>query len=140
MEIYYDISRDIDYNYSLLGSSHVNTDTIDGAYSRGNLKTSLGFELIYPNGLTLSPMYEQTFGIKGTTLNGTTEIFIIKVSRSKEADDNNFALNFDPLNQNFVDMSFKKNFGNFNLKLDSNYSLFSKIPDYGANLEVSGTF
>ena len=85
-------------------------------------------------------MYEQTFGIKGTTLNGTTEIFIIKVSRSKESDDNDFALNFDPLNQNFIDMSFKKNFGNFNLKLDSNYSLFSKIPDYGANIEVSGTF
>ncbi len=140
MEIYYDISRDIDYNYSLLGSSQVNTDTIDGAYSKASLKTSLGFELIYPNGLTLSPMYEKTFGIKGTTLNGITEIFIIKVSRSKEADDNNFALNFDPLNQNFVDMSFKKNFGNFNLKLDSNYSLFSKIPDYGANLEVSGMF
>ena len=30
--------------------------------------------------------------------------------------------------------------GNFNLKLNSNYSLFSKIPDYGANLEISGTF
>ena len=140
IEMYYDISRDIDYNYSLLGSSQVNTDTIDGAYSKANLKTSLGFELIYPNGLTLSPMYEKTFGIKGTTLNGTTEIFIIKVSRSKESDDNDFALNFDPLNQNFIDMSFKKNFGNFNLKLDSNYSLFSKIPDYGANIEVSGTF
>ena len=33
-----------------------------------------------------------------------------------------------------------KNIGNLNLKLNSNYSLFSKIPDYGANLEISGTF
>jgi len=30
--------------------------------------------------------------------------------------------------------------GNFNLKLNSNYSLFSKISDYGANIEISGTF
>ena len=38
------------------------------------------------------------------------------------------------------EISYLKNFGNFNLKLNSNYSLFSKIPDYGANLEISGTF
>ena len=146
MEFYYDMSRDIDYNYSLVGSNQVNTDTINGAYHRPNLRTSLGFELIYPNGLTLSPLYEKTFALKGSTLNdvllskGITERFIIKISRSKEMDGNNFALDFDPLNQNYANISFNKNLGNFNLKLNSNYSLFSKIPDYGANLEISGTF
>ena len=146
MEFYYDMSRDIDYNYSLVGSNQVNTDTIDGAYHRPNLRTSLGFELIYPDGLTLSPLYEKTFALKGSTLNdvllskGITERFIIKISRSKEMDGNNFALDFDPLNQNYANISFNKNLGNLNLKLNSNYSLFSKIPDYGANLEISGTF
>ena len=149
MEFYYDLSRDIDYNYSLVGSNQVNTDTIDGAYNRANLRTSLGFELIYPNGLTLSPLYEKTFALKGSTLNdvqhldlskGITERFIIKISRSKEMDGNNFALDFDPLNQNYANISFNKNLGNLNLKLNSNYNLFSKIPDYGANLEISGTF
>ena len=146
MEFYYDLSRDIDYNYSLVGSNQVNTDTIEGAYNRANLRTSLGFELIYPNGLTLSPLYEKTFALKGSTLNdvllskGVTERFIIKISRSKEMDGNNFALDFDPLNQNYANISFNKNLGNLNLKLNSNYSLFSKIPDYGANLEISGTF
>ena len=33
-----------------------------------------------------------------------------------------------------------KDFGNFNFKLKSNYSLFSKIQDYGAKVEFSGTF
>ena len=91
-------------------------------------------------------MYEKTFAIKGSTLNrtllgeGITERFIIKISRSKEMDGNNFALDFDPLNQNYANISFNKNLGNLNLKLNSNYSLFDKIPDYGANLEISGTF
>ena len=141
IEVIHDFTDDIDYNYSLLGSSDVNTDTILGAYSKSSLKISLGFELIYPNGLTLSPMYEKTSSIKGTHLNsGITERFIIKLSRSKEMDGNNFALDFDPLNQNYANISFNKNLGNLNLKLNSNYSLFSKIPDYGANLEISGTF
>ncbi len=146
MEIYYDLSRDINYNYSLVGSNQVNTDTIEGAYHRANLRTSLGFELIYPDGLTISPLYEKRFALKGSTLNdvllskGITERFIIKISRSKEIDGNNFALDFDPLNQNYANISFNKNLGNLNLKLNSNYSLFSKIPDYGANLEISGTF
>ena len=89
---------------------------------------------------------EKTFAFKGSTLNdvllskGITERFIIKISRSKEIDGNNFALDFDPLNQNYANISFHKNLGNLNLKLNSNYSLFSKIPDYGANLEISGTF
>jgi hypothetical protein len=142
MEFYYDMSRDIDYNYSIVGSNQVNTDTIDGAYHRPNLRTSLGFELIYPDGLTLSPMYEKTFALKGS-LNeskGITERFIIKISRSKEMDGNNFALDFDPLSQNYANISFNKNLGNLNLKLNSNYSLFDKIPDYGASLEISGTF
>ena len=146
MEFYYDMSRDIDYNYSLVGSNQVNTDTIEGAYNRANLRTSLGFELIYPNGLTISPLYEKRFALRGSSLNdgllgkGITERFIIKISRSKETDGNNFALDFDPLNQNYANISFNKNIGNLNLKLNSNYSLFSKIPDYGANLEISGTF
>ncbi len=146
MEFYYDMSRDIDYNYSLVGSNQVNSDTINGAYHRPNLRTSLGFELIYPNGLTLSPLYEKTFALEessfkgGLVGKGITERFIIKISRSKETDGNNFALDFDPLNQNYANISFNKNLGNFNLKLNSNYSLFSKIPDYGANLEISGTF
>ena len=114
---------------------------IHGAYSKTNLKTSLGFELIYPNGFTLSPMYEKTYRIKGVTLKeGITERFIIKLSRSKEAGNNNFALDIDPVNQNYANVSFNKNLGNLNLKVNSNYNLFSKIPDYGANLEISGTF
>ena len=52
----------------------------------------------------------------------------------------NFDVIYDPTNNNKTEVSYLKEFGNFNLKLKSNYSLFSKIPDYGANVEFSGTF
>ena len=44
------------------------------------------------------------------------------------------------MNNNNTEISYLKELGNFNLKLKSNYSLFSKIPDYGANLEIFGIF
>ena len=52
----------------------------------------------------------------------------------------NLDLIYDPINNNNTKVSYLKQLGNFNLKLNSNYSLFSKISDYGANIEISGTF
>ena len=52
----------------------------------------------------------------------------------------NLDLIYKPMNNNNTEISYLKELGNFNLKLKSNYSLFSKIPDYGANFEFSGTF
>ena len=54
--------------------------------------------------------------------------------------DTNFDVIYDPMNNNKTKISYLKNLGNFNLKVKSNYSLFTKIPDYGANLEITGTF
>ena len=69
----------------------------------------------------------------------TTERFIIKFSKSKE-DDTQFALDFDPLSNNSTNLSYAKDIGNFNLKFNSNYSHINRISDYGANIELSGTF
>ncbi len=41
---------------------------------------------------------------------------------------------------NKTEISYSKNLNGLDVKFSSNYSLMSKIPDYGANLEVSGTF
>ena len=35
---------------------------------------------------------------------------------------------------------YLKNYDNFNLKVKSNYAMYSKIPDYGAGIELSATF
>ena len=46
----------------------------------------------------------------------------------------------NPLKNNQTEISYLKNLNGFDVKLSSNYSLMSKITDYGANIEVSGTF
>ena len=47
---------------------------------------------------------------------------------------------YDPINNNNTKVSYLKQMDNLNLKLNSNYSLFSNIPDYGANIEISSSF
>ena len=44
------------------------------------------------------------------------------------------------MNNNNAAISYLKKLGSLDLKISSNYSLFSNIPDYGANIELSGTF
>ena len=45
-----------------------------------------------------------------------------------------------PLKSNNTEISYLKNYDNFNLKVKSNYAMYSKIPDYGAGIELSATF
>ena len=52
----------------------------------------------------------------------------------------NFDVIYDPTNNNNAAISYLKKLGSLDLKISSNYSLFSNIPDYGANIELSGTF
>ena len=75
---------------------------------------------------------------KGNYIN--LEKFIIKLSKSKEEKGSEFAFDFDPLTNDSANLSYAKDIGNFNLKLNSNYSSINKISDYGANIELSGTF
>ena len=51
-----------------------------------------------------------------------------------------FAFDFDPLSNNSTNFIYAKDIGDFKLKLNSNYSLINKIPDYSSNIELSGTF
>ena len=67
------------------------------------------------------------------------DIFLFKFGRINN-NDSEFVMNFDPNQNNKTEMNYTKKFNNFDLKVSSNYSLISKIPDYGANLEIVGTF
>ena len=141
IEILYDLSSDIDYKYKYVGATEVNKDTILGKYSKRSLKTDVGFEMIYLNGFTISPMYERIIRLSNDNKKKLySERFIVKLSRSKEEDNSEFALDFDPLSDNPANLSYVKNLNGFDIKINSNYSLSSKIPDHGANIEVSSTF
>ena len=140
IEILYDLSSDIDYKYKYVGATEVNKDTILGKYSKRSLKTDVGFEMIYLNGFTISPMYERIISLSNDNKKLYSERFIVKLSRSKEEDNSEFALDFDPLLDNSANLSYVKNLNGFDIKVSSNYSMERQIPDYVANIEVSNTF
>ena len=139
--IIYDLTDDITYKYQNVGATAVNKETITGKYSRKNLKTNIGFELIQTNGFTVSTDYQRTVRLndKRAEPTFTNERFIIKFSHSKE-ENTQFAFDFDPLSNNSTNFIYAKDIGDFKLKLNSNYSLINKIPDYSSNIELSGTF
>ena len=141
IEIIYDLTDDITYKYQNVGATAVNKEILLGKYSRQNLKTNIGFEAIHTNGFTVSTDYQRTIRLndKSDAPLFTKERFIVKFSKSKE-DDTQFAFDFDPLTNNFANLSYAKDIGNFNLKFNSNYSSINRISDYGANIELSGTF
>tara|TARA_B100000963_G_scaffold85452_1_gene73051 strand:- start:408 stop:2744 length:2337 start_codon:yes stop_codon:yes gene_type:complete len=140
IEVLFDLTPDIDYKYSLQGSTHVNKDTILGTYSPRNLKASFGFEQIYSNGFTFSPFYERIYRYEQKSLDEIiSERFIIKISRSKEEYNSNFALYLDPLSDNPGNLSFAKNLNGFDLKLNSDLG-FIDNSDYLVNFDVSGKF
>ena len=141
INLFYDFTPDIHYNYSIQGSSEVNRDTINGAYSKRNLRTSIGFESIYGDGYTVTPIYEKVSKIERGKIRQTiSETFIIKFSRTKEENNSSFALNFDPLSDNPANLSYTKKVNGFDVKLNTNYLGFNNSIDYFTNFEISGIF
>ena len=47
---------------------------------------------------------------------------------------------FDLSTNDNTEISYLKNYDNFNLKVKSNYAMYSKISDYGAGIELSAIF
>ena len=140
IEILYDLTNDIDYKYMIQGETSVGKETIHSPFSRQNLKTSFGFEAVHLNGFTVSADYQRLIRLNDTknAPEYQTETFILKFSRSKE-EDNQFALNYDPINSHQTNLSYSKNIHGLDFKINSNQSL-ENSSEYFTNLEVSGKF
>ena len=137
LEFVYDITPDVKFHYQDVGGSSSNLVSID-SYSKANIRGNFGFEKVYTNGITFSLNYE-IFQHLDKDRFSHTDSLLFKFGRLND-EDFDFAFDYDPLNDNQTEISYLKNLGNFKLKIDTDYSLFSKIPDYGANLEISGIF
>ena len=105
-------------------------------HSLHNIRGNIGFEYMNVDGYTFAINYERFQSLSNSAY---SDSLLFKLGK-KQINQANLNVIYDPTNNNKTEISYLKNFGNFNLKLNSNYSLFSKIPDYGANLEISGTF
>ena len=135
VEYIFDLTPDIDHFYK----NHIDNTTVRKTikkHSLHNIRGNIGFEYMNVNGYTFAINYERFQSLSNSAY---SDSLLFKLGK-KQVNQANFDVIYDPTNNNNTEISYLKNFGNFNLKLNSNYSLFSKIPDYGANLEISGTF
>ena len=135
LEYINDLTPDIDYKFR----NHIDNVTIHKtahAYAINNIKGNVGFELLYESGYTFALNYER---IQGLDYGGHQDSIFFKLGHVRE-EESEFAFNYKPLQNNQTELSYIKNINDFDVKINSNYSLTSKIPDYGANIEVSSTF
>ena len=109
-----------------------------GKYSSKNFKGNFGLESIFNNGFTFSINYERLQHLD-KDISGRTDSFLFKIGRI-EGEDSEFALIYNPIQNDQTELSYTKNLNGFDIKINSNYSFTSKIPDYGASIEVSNTF
>ena len=106
------------------------------AYSIHNIKGNIGFEVLYESGTTFALNYER---FQGLDYSSHQDSIFIKFGHAGE-EESEFALNYKPLENNQMELSYVKDVNGFDVKVGSNYSLMSEIPEYGANIEVSSTF
>ena len=135
LEYVADLTSDIDHYYK----NHIDNVTLKNSikrYSKSNIKGNIGFEFIKKDGHTIAINYERFQSLSNS---GHTDSLLFKFGK-KQNESTNFNAVYDPTHNNRAEINYLKELEKFNLKLSSNYSLFSKIPDYGANIEISGSF
>ena len=101
-----------------------------------NIKGNIGVEYIKKNNYTISINYERYQFLNES---GHIDSLLFKLGKINNRH-SNFNLIYKPINNNNTEISYLKELENFNLKFNSNYSFFSKIPEYGADIEVSKIF
>ena len=135
LEYVADLTPDIDHHYR----NHIDNVTIKNSikrYSTNNIKGNIGLEFLKKNGHTIGINYERFQSLSNS---GHTESLLFKFGK-KQNETTNFDAVYDPINNNRAEINYLKELEKFNLKFNSSYSLFTKIPDYGANIEISSRF
>jgi len=135
LEYVVDFTPDIDHRYK----NHIDNVTVQNTikrYSLNNIKGNIGFELFKKSGQTFALNYERFQSLDNSA---HTDSLLFKFGKQKN-ENTNLNVIYDPLKNNNTEISYLKNYDNFNLKVKSNYAMYSKIPDYGANLEISSKF
>ena len=135
IEYIYDLTPDIDHYVK----NHIDNVTLNkkiNNHSLHNVKGNIGFEYMNSDGRTIAINYER---FQSLNKSGHKDSLLIKFGGVKKYNANLDVI-YDPINNNNTKVSYLKQMDNFNLKLNSNYSLFSNIPDYGANIEISSSF
>ena len=135
IEYIYDLTPNIDHHVK----NHIDNTTLKktiNTHSLHNVKGNIGFEYMYSDGRTIAINYER---FQSLDESGHKDSLFFKFGLAKKQNANLDVI-YEPTDNNKTEISYLKNLNNFSLKFKSNYNLFSKIPDYGANVELSGNF
>ena len=123
-------SSDTKMNY-VSDTSTIYTYT-QGINSTHLLTAQAGFNYERTDSLKLSGSYKRIQGNESEKTDTIKFGFNYKSQRAAE-----YAINLD---NDKASLSYKKDLNGFDIRMSSNYSLMSKIPEYGATIEVVNTF
>lgn len=135
LEYVNDFTPNIDYKFKNTSDNISVTKTVS-RHSTHNIKGSLGYEKIYNNELTFSLNLERFQGLSDSS---HQDSLYLKLSKIRD-DSSEYSFNFNPLENGLAKIYYKKAMDYFNLELNSDYQLNSKIPAYNLNLLISNTF
>jgi len=96
-----------------------------------NLRAGLGFDFITKNGVTIMANYE-----RDQSDNSYSDTLSLGASYLAN-NDTEYAIS---LNDNKTFFNYQRNINRFEIKVSSNYSLISEIPEYGTSIEISRKF
>jgi hypothetical protein len=129
LEIGLDFSPSSDATYRYLSETTEYTKSID--QDSKNIRANIGFDLITENGLSVMTIYE-----RNQSDNAHSDTLYLGFGYIP-TEDIEYAMSLD---NDKASLSYKRDLNGFDIRMSSNYSLMSEIPDYGANIEVVNIF
>jgi len=129
LELGVDFSPSSDATYRYLSETTEYTKSID--QDSKNLRANIGFDLVTDNGFSIMTIYERN---QSDNAHSDTLYFGFGFIPT---DDIEYAMTLD---NDKASLSYKRDLNGFDIRMSSNYSLMSQIPEYGATLEIVNTF
>ncbi len=129
LELGVDFSPSSDATYRYLSETTEYTKSID--QDSKNLIANIGFDLVTDNGFSIMTIYE-----RNQSDNSHSDTLYLGFGYIP-TDNIEYAMTLD---NDKASLSYEKDLNSFDIRMSSNYSLMSQIPEYGANLEIVSTF
>ncbi|MDB9718403.1 autotransporter domain-containing protein [Candidatus Pelagibacter sp.] len=106
-----------------------------GINSTHLLTTEMGFNYFLEDHLKLTGIFKRIQGSESQQTNNIRFGFHYISQRETE-----YAMSLDGSDELTTGLNISKNINGFDIKVGSNYSFMSQIPDYGVNLKISNKF
>ena len=129
LELGVDFSPSSDATYRYLSETTEYTKSID--QDSKNLRANIGFDLVTDNGFSIMTIYE-----RNQSDNAHSDTLYLGFGYIP-TDNIEYAMILD---NDKASLSYKRDLNGFDIRMSSNYSLMSQIPEYGATLEIVNTF